>query len=59
VARLFEPFARLGSDRLQHREGFGLGLSIVRSVAQAHSAVVDAVPRHEGGLAITVTFPLA
>jgi signal transduction histidine kinase len=59
VARLFEPFARLGSDRLQHREGFGLGLSIVRSVAQAHSAVVDAVPRPEGGLAITVTFPRA
>jgi signal transduction histidine kinase len=59
VARLFEPFARLGSDRLQHREGFGLGLSIVRSVAQAHSAVVDAVPRPEGGLAITITFPRA
>jgi signal transduction histidine kinase len=57
VVRLFEPFARAGSDRLQHREGFGLGLSIVRSVAQAHSAVVDAVPRPNGGLSITVTFP--
>jgi signal transduction histidine kinase len=59
VARLFEPFARVGSDRLQHREGFGLGLSIVRSVAQAHSAVVDAVPRPDGGLSITVAFPSA
>lgn len=59
VARLFEPFARVGNDRLQHREGFGLGLSIVRSVAQAHSAVVDAVPRADGGLSITVTFPRA
>jgi signal transduction histidine kinase len=59
VTRLFEPFARVGSDRLQHREGFGLGLSIVRSVAQAHSAVVDAVPRPHGGLSITVTFPRA
>jgi signal transduction histidine kinase len=57
VARLFEPFARVGSDRLQHREGFGLGLSIVRSVAQAHSAVIDAVPRPNGGLSITVAFP--
>jgi signal transduction histidine kinase len=59
VARLFEPFARVSSDRLQHREGFGVGLSIVRSVAQAHSAVVDAVPRPDGGLSITVTFPRA
>jgi len=59
VTRLFEPFARVGSDRLQRREGFGLGLSIVRSVAQAHSAVIDAVPRHDGGLSITVTFPHA
>lgn len=57
VARLFEPFARAGSDRLQHREGFGLGLSIVRSVARAHSAVVDAVPRPDGGLSVTVAFP--
>lgn len=57
VARLFEPFARNGRERLQHREGFGLGLSIVRSVAQAHSAVIDAVPRPEGGLSITVAFP--
>jgi signal transduction histidine kinase len=59
VERLFEPFARAGGDRLQLRAGFGLGLSIVRSVAQAHSAVVDAVPRPDGGLSITVTFPRA
>jgi signal transduction histidine kinase len=59
LARLFEPFTRAGDDRLQHRAGFGLGLSIVRSVAEAHSAVVDAVPRLDGGLSITVTFPRA
>ncbi|MGH8985744.1 MAG: sensor histidine kinase [Acidimicrobiia bacterium] len=57
IEKLFEPFARNGRDRLQHREGFGLGLSIVRSVAQAHSAQVDAVPRPEGGLSVTVSFP--
>jgi signal transduction histidine kinase len=57
VERLFEPFARFGRDRLEPREGFGLGLSIVRSVAQAHSADIDAVPRPDGGLSITVAFP--
>jgi signal transduction histidine kinase len=58
-ARLFEPFTRAGGDRLRHREGFGLGLSIVRSVAQAHSAAVEAVPRPGGGLSIRVAFPSA
>jgi signal transduction histidine kinase len=57
VARLFEPFARIDSERLEPREGFGLGLSIVRSVAQAHSAVIEAVPRPGGGLSIKVAFP--
>jgi len=57
VERLFEPFARIGRDRLTPREGFGLGLSIVRSVAQAHSANIDAVPRPGGGLSVTVAFP--
>ncbi len=57
VENLFEPFARACGHRLQHREGFGLGLSIVRSVAEAHSATVNATPRPRGGLSVTVAFP--
>jgi signal transduction histidine kinase len=57
VERLFEPFTRVGGDRLQHREGFGLGLSIVRAVAQAHGATFEATPRPKGGLSVTVAFP--
>jgi signal transduction histidine kinase len=54
--RMFDRFYRgVGPGS----EGFGLGLSNVRSVAQAHSAVVEAVPRPDGGLSITVTFPRA
>lgn len=59
IEKLFEPFARADGDRLQHREGFGLGLSIVRSVAEAHSATVHATPRPGGGLSVTVVFPSA
>lgn len=55
VDRLFQPFQRLGPARTG--EGLGLGLSIVRAIATAHDARVDAVPRPEGGLAVTVTFP--
>ena len=58
VPGLFEPFRRLRS-RTGSADGTGLGLSIVRSVAAAHHGRVDASPRPEGGLAVTVAFPLA
>jgi signal transduction histidine kinase len=58
VPGLFEPFRRLRS-RTGSADGTGLGLSIVRSVAAAHHGSVDASPRPEGGLAVTVAFPLA
>jgi signal transduction histidine kinase len=54
VARLFEPFQRL---TVRTGDGLGLGLSIVRAIATAHDATVDAEPRAEGGLVVTVTFP--
>jgi signal transduction histidine kinase len=60
VDRLFEPFRRLGADRVGSARGSGLGLSIVRSVAQAHGGEVTAQPRPAsagGGLLVTVRFP--
>ncbi|MFL6120852.1 sensor histidine kinase [Actinophytocola sp.] len=54
VERLFQPFQRLGPARTG--EGLGLGLSIVRAIAEAHDAVVDAHARPDGGLSITVRF---
>ncbi len=58
VARLFQPFQRLGANRTSDA-GLGLGLSIVRAVADAHGATVSAEARHDGGLDIEVTFPIA
>jgi signal transduction histidine kinase len=58
VERLFEPFRRLDSDRTASDGHHGLGLSIVRAVAQAHQAEVVAAPVPGGGLAVTVTFPV-
>jgi signal transduction histidine kinase len=54
VRRLAEPFERLHRDRTG--PGAGLGLSIVRAVADAHSAGLDLQPRPGGGLIATVTF---
>jgi signal transduction histidine kinase len=57
VQRLFEPFQRLGGARTGPVDGHhGLGLSIVRAIASAHGAMIDAVPGPDGGLAVTVTF---
>ena len=57
VEALFEPFRRLNSERTGSDRGVGLGLSIVRSVAQAHGGGVTAVPRDGGGLVVRVRLP--
>ncbi|MFC8368023.1 MULTISPECIES: sensor histidine kinase [unclassified Streptomyces] len=57
VPFLFEPFRRLGADRLVTGKGAGLGLSIVRAITLAHGGKVTAVPREGGGLTVTVTLP--
>jgi signal transduction histidine kinase len=58
IALMFEPFRRLGPARTGTDQGHhGLGLSIVRAIANAHGASIAARPRTEGGLEVTVTFP--
>jgi signal transduction histidine kinase len=57
VDRLFRAFQRLGADRTSRSSGHGLGLAIVKAIADAHGAVVTAVPRPEGGLHVVVSLP--
>jgi signal transduction histidine kinase len=56
VDRIFQPFRRL-NDRAS-QEGFGLGLTIVASIAEVHGGIATARPRNDGGLSITVTIPV-
>ncbi|WP_283137761.1 sensor histidine kinase [Rhizohabitans arisaemae] len=58
IETIFQPFRRLHGDRLRSDRGSGLGLSIVRVVAEAHGGTVTARPREEGGLTVTVELPL-
>jgi signal transduction histidine kinase len=58
VAELFEPFRRLAADRTGSGDGAGLGLSIVSAIAQAHGGQVRATPNPDGGLTVTVAFPV-
>ncbi|WP_067469092.1 sensor histidine kinase [Actinomadura macra] len=57
VETIFEPFRRLGNDRVRSDRGSGLGLSIVRATATAHGGAVTAAPRPGGGLDVTVRLP--
>jgi len=59
VPTLFEPFKRLGADRVRTagRGGVGLGLAIVRSIVLAHQGTISAQPRSAGGLEIKVALP--
>lgn len=55
VGAIFEPFRQLAGRTANG--GAGLGLSIVRAVAQAHGGRVSAQPREGGGLVVLVTLP--
>lgn len=57
VPVLFEPFRRLGADRVAGKGGVGLGLAIVRSIVTAHHANLQVRPGQPGGLEITIDLP--
>ena len=58
LEQLFEPFRTADADRTRLGDGHGLGLSIVRAIADAHGAIVEAEPRPKGGLRVEVRFPI-
>jgi signal transduction histidine kinase len=57
IERMFEPFHRADPSRAPSTGGFGLGLSVARSIAQAHGGDVVLVNREGGGLSATVRLP--
>lgn len=56
--RLFEPFYRGKRSREKQVKGFGLGLALVRRVAEAHGGRVWAENREEGGARVVLELPL-
>jgi signal transduction histidine kinase len=53
IPTLFEPFAR-AEQRINSRDGVGLGLSIAHAIATAHGATITAHGRTGGGLEVSV-----
>jgi len=55
--RVFDRFSRGGGDTTPARSGSGLGLSIVRAVAEAHGGTVELDEPPGGGARFTVRLP--
>lgn len=55
--RIFERFAR-STDSYRRSEGAGLGLAIVRSIAQAHRGQIELVSRPGSGTTFTLVIPV-
>ena len=58
LSRVLEPFYRLDDSRSRETGGAGLGLAIVRSIAQLHGGTLVLSNRPTGGLRATITLPL-
>jgi signal transduction histidine kinase len=57
--RIFDRFARADPGRSRHTGGFGLGLSIVRAIVEAHLGTVHVMSRVDVGTTFEIALPLA
>ena len=56
IDEIFEPFRRLDDERTATATGVGLGLSIVRAIADVHGAAIAVRPVDRGGLRVEAPF---
>lgn len=57
LEEIFEPFFRIDSSRNRQTGGFGLGLSLVKSIAELHKGSVIA-SNHPNGFEVKLILPL-
>ena len=56
--RIFDRFARADPGRSRHTGGFGLGLSIVRAIVEAHLGTVRVTSQVDVGTTFEIDLPL-
>lgn len=57
MEKAFDPFYRIEASRNRQTGGFGLGLTVARSIARAHGGDIILENRRTGGLRVTVVLP--
>lgn len=57
LARVFTPFEKIHSGKVQRRSGAGLGLTLVRSIVELHGGQVTIDSRKDGGTFVACRFP--
>ena len=56
-ARVFEPFVRLEGSRSVETGGAGLGLTLVKAIAESHGGSIALENREGGGLRAILRLP--
>lgn len=57
-ARLFEPYRRMGSAVSSRKKGWGIGLTLVRGIAQAHGGRVSVRSDEASGTTFELDLPM-
>lgn len=58
ISQAFDTFWRGGSARLQAIQGFGIGLTVVRSLVEAHHGTITITSKPGQGTIATIALPL-
>lgn len=57
LPRVFEPFYRVDRSRSKDTGGYGIGLSLVKRIVEAHGGSIDVESRLAEGTSVRVTLP--
>ncbi len=58
LSHIFEPFYRIDKSRAKDTGGYGLGLSLCKTIMEAHEGKIEVQSRPEKGTTVALFFPL-
>jgi signal transduction histidine kinase len=58
LSHIFEPFYRVDKSRAKDTGGYGLGLSLCKTITEAHEGKIEVQCRPEEGTTVSLSFPL-